>query len=180
MRFARTRPILAFMTELDQVWSQMLDDAVARAGDSGRDHVADYLRLRATNDSIRRVGVGWLIDTFIEIALDLQRFHSRITIDRHEPHNFARGSSNMVGSLITVRNGVRSLAAEAGWARTPSDGIMLKGSLAFSRISHFGMPKAGVDLRLVHAQDLPQWITEDNQVVDSAEIRRHFDLFIGS
>ncbi len=168
------------MTELDQVWSQMLDDATAKAGGSGRDHVAEYLRLRASNDAIRRIGVGWLLDTFIEIAIDLQRDNHRLTIEREEPYSFARGSSNMVGSLVTAHNGVRRLTAEAGWARTPSDGIMLKGSLAFSRISHFGIPKAGVELRLVHALELPQWITDQDNVIDSSEISRHFDLFIGS
>ena len=162
------------MTELDQVWSRMLDEATARAKHSGRTDVAEYLRLRATNDAIRTRGVGWLFDTFVEIA---NPSHG-ITIERDEPHNFARGSSNMVGSRIQVRHGVRCLSVEAGWARTPSDGIMRGGSLAFARITHFGMPKAGAELRLVHAETLPNWLTDDDSIIDSGELKRHFDLFI--
>ena len=56
------------MTELDQVWSEMLGDAYKNAAASGRNSVADYLRLKATNDSIRAVGVRWLFDTFVEHA----------------------------------------------------------------------------------------------------------------
>src|SRR5258708_34688928 len=109
------------MTELDQIWSKMLTDASARADIDDRQHVADYLRLKTTNDAIRERGVGWLFDTVIEIAGLAMRDHFGITIEREEPHSFARGSSNMVGSLLEVRQGVRCLTVEAGWARTPRD-----------------------------------------------------------
>jgi hypothetical protein len=167
------------MTELDQIWSQMLDDAAARAGDSGRQHVAEYLRLKATNDAIRELGVGWLFDTFIEIAADATRKHTALTIDREDPHRFARGSSNMVGSLLVVRLGVRCLTVEAGWVRTPSDGIMRAGALAFARINHFGMPRRSAELRLVHAETFPNWLGEDDTVIESGELCRHFDVFLG-
>lgn len=167
------------MNELDHVWSQMLVDAETRAGDMGRKHVADYLRLRATNDAIRFRGVGWLFDTMIEIAGPAMIGHNPVNIEREEPHSFARGSSTMVGSLLRIRQGVRCLMIEAGWARTPADGIMQKGALVYARISHFGMPKAGVEIRLVHAASLPQWLDEANAVVDSNGLRRHFDVFLG-
>src|SRR4051812_28331845 len=129
------------MTELDQLWSQMLEKAAANAVHSGNREIADYLHLKAANDAIRAVGVGWLIDTIIQIAGHAVRQHPAITIEREEPHNFARGNSNMVGSLVRVRHGVRCLTAEAGWTRTPGDGIMTGGALAFARITHFGLPK---------------------------------------
>ena len=53
------------MLELDQVWSKMLDEAAFNASESGRHDVVDYLRLRATNDAIRRAGVKWLFDTVV-------------------------------------------------------------------------------------------------------------------
>src|SRR4051812_13942443 len=115
------------MTELDQVWSQMLDSATRKTQGSGQHDVAEYLRLKATNDAIRTTGCSWLFNTLIEIAAS--RTSSRnIMIERHEPHNFAHGSSNMVGSRLSVSQGVRCLSLEAGWARTPSDGIMLRGA----------------------------------------------------
>ncbi|MEO6050245.1 MAG: hypothetical protein ABIP78_02800 [Pyrinomonadaceae bacterium] len=167
------------MTELDQIWSRMLDEAAVRAGDSDRTHVAEYLRLKATNDAIRTAGVGWLFDTLIEIASRASRDHNTITIEREDPHSFYRGSSNMVGSLLEVRQGVRCLSVEAGWVRTPSDGIMQKGALAYARIRHFGMPKAAAEFRLVHAETLPSWLAEDDTAIDSREIRRHFRVFRG-
>lgn len=168
------------MTELDQVWSKMLDEAALNAAHSGRHDVAEYLRLKATNDAIRTAGVRWLFDTMTEIAgRDAHSPHGP-TMERDEPHNFALGLSNMVGSRLQIRHGVRCLTVEAGWARTPSDGIMKKGSLAVARISHFGMSKATADLRLIRAETLPHWVGGDDQIVDSRELERHFDLFIGS
>ena len=167
------------MTELDHVWSEMLGKAAAKAIDSGRRDIAEYLRLKATNDAIRTIGVGWLLDTIVEIAGQAARKHAAITIEREEPHNFARGSSNMVGSLVHVRHGVRCLTVEAGWTRTPLDGVMRKGALAFARITHFGLPKSGAEFRLVHGETLPNWLDETDAIVDSGELRRHFDVFLG-
>src|SRR5688572_21900374 len=120
------------MTELDQVWSQMLDAAAVKARETGRHDVAEYLRLKATNDAIRKLGCTWLFNTFVEIATNIQSGRIHLTIERQEPHSFAHGSSNMVGSRINVQQGVRCLSIEAGWARTPSDGIMRNGALAFA------------------------------------------------
>lgn len=157
----------------------MLAQAERKAGESGRHDVADYLRLRATNDSIRQRGTLWLFDTIIEIAGGGVRDGINLTIEREAPHNFARGSSNMVGSLVRIRHGVRCMTVEAGWARTPSDGIMRNGALAFGRIAHFGIPKQTADLRLVHAQTLPSWLDETDKVVDTETFHRHFEIFTG-
>jgi hypothetical protein len=168
------------MTELDQVWSQMLADAGTRASEMGREHVAEYLRLKATNDAIRARGVAWLIDSFIEIAAAEQRGLATLTIERVDGHSFARGSSTMRGTLVDVRYGVRCLTIEAGWARGPRDGIMQKGALAYARISHFGMPKAGDEFRLVHARSLPAWVRADGDSVDVETLRRHFRVFLAA
>lgn len=164
------------MTELDQVWSQMLDEAAANANRDGRRHVAEYLRLKTTNDAIRTAGVGWLFDTIVEIATTAN--HKNLSIERKSPHNFACGSSNMVGALLALRQGVRCLTLEAGWARIPSDGVMKKGALALARITHFGMPTKTSELRLVHAQTFPTWLHGEQTVIDSIELRRHFELFL--
>jgi len=167
------------MTELDQVWSEMLSNAAAKAIDRGNRDVVDYLRLKAANDAIRAAGVGWVLDTIIEIAGGAVRAQAAIAIEREEPHNFAHGNSNMVGSRINVRNGVRCLTVEAGWTRTPRDGVMRGRALAVAIISHFGLPKMRAELRLVHSETLPRWIDETDTVVDSSELRRHFDVLLG-
>ncbi len=168
------------MTELDQVWSRMIGEAAANANNDGRQAVADYLRLKATNDALRIVGVRWLFDTFIEIAGEAVRRNAAITIEREDPHNFSYGSSNMVGSLLSIRYGVRCLSVEAGWTRTPRDGVMLNGALAVTRIAHFGIPNAADEYRLVHADTFPKWLANGSVAVESSELRRHFDLLVGS
>lgn len=167
------------MAELDQIWSQMLGSAAETAGDEGRLHIAEYLRLKATNDAIRAAGVGWLFDSIIEIAGPAMAGQHGVTIDREDPHRFKRGSSNMAGSLLTLRQGVRCLSVEAGWARIPTDGIMQQGALAFARFLHFGMPKNDAEIRLVHAADLPNWLDAADTVIDTAWLARHFALFRG-
>ncbi len=169
-------PFFSPMLELDHVWSKMLDEAAVNASKDGRHAAAEYLRLRATNDAIRRAGVNWLFDTMIEIAAT----QPRLTIEREEPHNFAVGNSNMAGSYLEIRLGVRCLMLEAGWARTPKDGIMRNGALAFARITHFGMPTSGAEIRLVHGETLPHWLSGDDTTVDSQELRRHFDIFLSA
>ncbi|MEO7540211.1 MAG: hypothetical protein ABIV21_09290 [Pyrinomonadaceae bacterium] len=166
------------MPELDQIWAQMLARAQTGAVAAGRDHVAEYLRLKASNDAIRRTGVSWLLDTFIDIATSLRVPHVPL-IDREEPHSFSLGSSNMVGTRLNIRHGVRCLSVEAGWARSPSDGIMTGGSLAHACISHFGIPRENRELRLVHADTLPQWISDDGSVVITGDLQRHFELLFG-
>lgn len=168
------------MTELDQMWSLMLNDAATRAGDAGRPHIAEYLRLKAANDAIREIGVTWLFNTAIAIAAQASGTLPGITIEREEPHRFARGSSTMVGSLVRVRRGVRCLTVEAGWARTPGDGIMAKGALAFARITHFGMPKAGAELCLVYAGPVPLWTDDEGTNIDSNGLGRHFEVLFAN
>jgi hypothetical protein len=173
--------MLAFMTELDQVWSLMLAEVGVKADEQGRQNVVEYLRLRATNDAIRVKGVAWLIDAFIEVATDVQRDSPNLSVERVEPHSFSHGSSTMVGTQLLVRHGVRCLTLEAGWARIPSHGIMRGRALAVANISHFGMPKTGASIRLIHHDDeLPRWIDDSRQAIDMAVIQRHLDILLGA
>lgn len=164
------------MTELDSLWSEMLGEAAAKAIDSGQRDIADYLRLKATNDAIRSIGVGWLVDTILEIAGQNVRHHAAITIERVDPHNFAHGNSNMVGSLLRLSYGVRCLTVEAGWTRTPRDGIMKNNALAMARITHFGLPDKGAELRLVHDDKLPKWLDKRNSQIESKDLIYHVDV----
>jgi len=75
---------------------------------------------------------------------------------------------------------------EAGWPRTPADGIVPGGGLARARISHFGDAKANDELILVYEPDsnaranssgTPQWhALEDGRTrtpLTEARLRRH-------
>jgi len=162
------------MTELDDIWAKMLEEAATKAGLTGRRHIADYLRLKAANDAIRREASNWLIETMIDLASGQRA----LKIERESPHNFANDSSNMVGARLTLRQGVRCLSVEAGWARTPSDGIMKCGALAVAYIRHFGLPRYDSELRLLRGDELPEWIADDDVLVDLEFLRRHIDLLL--
>lgn len=166
------------MTELDQIWSRMFAEAEQKALTAGRGLVADYLRLRATNDAIRSSAIAWLIDTLIEIASPAIGTPEGVVVEREDAHRFTWGTSSMAGSRLNVRRGMRCLNAETGWARTPADGIMRGGSMAVARLSHFGLPQYTTILRLMREADLPVWINDDDNAVDSGELIRHFEILM--
>lgn len=170
------------MNELDEVWSEMLASAIASAEASGRRDVADYLALKASNDAIRQASVKWLFDSAIELASEASRRNPTITMENESPHNFRFAGANIAGSLLRVRQGVRCLTVEAGWTRTPTDGFMRGGALAFARITHFGMPKSNTRLMLTRFENAPQWFAmpdEDNRVsFGSEDLIEHFRIFL--
>ncbi|HEV7699636.1 MAG TPA: hypothetical protein VGO43_05365 [Pyrinomonadaceae bacterium] len=166
------------MTELDEVWTQMLITAGEKAALAGRADVAEYLRLKATNDAIRTAGVNWLLEAVVESAFNEAGRHTNITVDRQDGHAFAHGSSTMAGALLTVRFGVRCLSVEAGWTRTPSHGIMRGHALARANISHFGRARDGESLRLVQGDDLPGWLRDEDTVFTADAIRRHINKLL--
>jgi hypothetical protein len=171
------------MNELDDIWSQMLAEATQNAKASGRHDVADYLSLKASNDLIRQRGVQWLFDSLIEIAGEANRRNASISLEREDPHNFKYYGANLVGSLLRLRLGVRSLTLEAGWTRTPADGFIKGGAMAIARISHFGMKRSGAELSLRFQKDMPCWVAgeigENPKEFHSLDLLRHFAVFIG-
>ena len=172
--------ILAFMNELDEAWSQMLAAATANAKASGRNDVADYLTLKHSNDMIRQASVDWLFGSFIEIASEANRQNSFVTIEREDPHEFRFGNATMAGSLLRVRLGVRNLTVEAGWTRIPSHGVMRGGALASGRISHFGVPKADVELTLEREGEIPVWKTTGGANFVFESVTQHLAILLES
>ena len=170
------------MNELDQVWKQMINQAIDAARESGREDVAEYLTLKATNDFIRTMSVKWLFDSMLEIAAQYNRQRSSVQIENESPHNFAFNRANMVGARLSLRQGVRCLSLEAGWTRTPTDGFMRGGALAAARITHFGIKQADADLVLLKQEDFPQWFAVDKAerrtLFDSRHLQEHFQVFI--
>ncbi|MEO5858799.1 MAG: hypothetical protein ABIR33_07605 [Pyrinomonadaceae bacterium] len=171
------------MSELDQLWAQMLDEAMAAARAAGRHDVADYLDLKARNDALRNAGVRWLFESLIGIAGEATRGFATITMDREDPHNFSHRGANIAGSLLTFRLGVRCLTVEAGWTRTPGDGFMRGGALAIAKISHFGITKMNAELHLKPAESGPGWVAihADRASIpaDESFLRQHFSVFLG-
>ncbi len=150
------------MNALDVEWEERLKEARQKARAAGRGDVADYLSLRAANDMARTTGVQWLLEAFMALAGEANRAGAGLAFARDEAHRFPVGTSTMIGAKLTLRAGVRVLTIEAGWPRTPSDGIVRGGGLAGGRLSHFGDRAAGDDLLLVQKQaGAPQWLVLD-------------------
>ena len=166
------------MAELEATWTKLLDQASLTAIESGRIDVADYLRLKLANDTIRRTGVDWLFQTLIDQAMEAERNHRHLRIDRVDPHSFKIGTSNFVGSRIEVHFGVRCLSLEAGWARTPSDGVMRNGALAIAVISHFGMRSEDSQYKLMRGTAFPVWVDELGSEIHAEEIHQHLQLLL--
>ncbi len=166
------------MAELEQIWKNLLDQASLSALEGSRHDVADYLRLKLANDAIRRAGVDWLFQTLIEHASEASKDIPHLRIDRISPHSFKIGASNMVGSLIQVTLGVRCLSLEAGWARTPSDGIMRNSALANARISHFGMPREVEEYKLIKGEPFPKWKNALGEDVRTDHLEQHLQILL--
>ena len=170
------------LSELEAEWARRLQEAEARAHQSGRSDVADYLALRALNDVARGVGIEWLLAAFTAHASEANASAgARIEVTRADEHRFAVGNSTMVGRLLKLTSGVRVLTVEAGWPRTPRDGIVRGGGLASARISHFGKRRDDDELLLVQdAGDTvaaPRWLileaTGARPALEEARVRWH-------
>ena len=172
------------MNELDEVWENMMNEAIARAKSSGRSDVADYLTLKASNDAVRAASVKWLVDASSEIAAEINRRRAAISVENEHPYRFPFGNANLVGSLVRFRQGVRCLTVEAGWTRTPNDGFMRGGALACARISHFGISKQNAELILLRLDNAPHWFAVDKEgnrsLFDSRNLQYHFQIFLGA
>lgn len=172
------------MNELNEFWANSINEAINKARGQGRHDVADYLALKATNDEIRGASSRWLFESFLEIAHEAIRRGIDLKIENVSPHRFEINRATMVGSLVRLIFGVRSLTIEAGWTRTPADGFMRGGSLAAARLTHFGQSKHNAELILLRsAENAPQWFAVDKngarKPFDANSILEHFAVFIG-
>lgn len=173
------------MSELDEAWAFALAEAESRARHSGRGDIAAYLALRNSNDLLRRTGIEWLISTFETLAAQANRRGASIQILREENHRFRAGNSTMVGRLLTLSFGVRQLFVEAGWPRTPRDGVVRGGGLASANIRHLGIKSANKSLRLVQSkQGSPSWVAgetgEPATEIHETDLRKHIATLIAS
>lgn len=169
------------MNDFERQWSEMLSNATKLAAQTGREDIAEYLSLRATNDTIRKTGIEWITDILTELSAKANRNGRSLTIERDEPYSFKLGNSNLTGSVLRLRHGVRCLSVEAGWTRAPGDGIMRGGALAAGKITHFGIPKANMDIYLVRSGEAYIWNFQTRDDIrgffGSEHLAAHFQLF---
>ena len=171
------------MSELDEAWASALAEAESRARMAGHVDLAAYLSLRNANDLLRSTGIGWLIGTFETLAAQANRHGASIQIKKDDKHRFQVGNATMVGRLLTLTAGVRQLFIEAGWPRTPRDGVVRGGGLAHGNIRHLGIKSANRELLLAQSEGVPQWISTGGPGPDAkiheSELRAHIATLIG-
>jgi hypothetical protein len=168
------------MSELDEAWAAALSEAERRARLAGRNEVAEYLALKNSNDLLRKAGIDWLLAEFTVVAGEAHRSGASIQIAKQDGHRFPTGTSTMVGHLLTLTNGVRTLFVEAGWPRAPRDGVVRGGGLAAAHIRHLGIKSANEELLLARSKTgAPAWKSiEKNYFLLEADIRRHLSILL--
>lgn len=169
------------MSELDEAWAAALSEAEHKARLAGRKDVAEYLSLKHSNDLLRKAGVQWLLESFTVAAGEANRAGASIQIGRTEDHRFPVGTSTMVGQLITLTSGVRTLFVEAGWPRVPRDGFVRGGGLACANIRHMGIRAASEELSLAKTTSgAPAWRspTRNPPNLHTSDIHRHIAILL--
>ena len=169
--------------ELDEAWALALAEAERRARSTGRGELADYLSLRNSNDLLRSAGIDWLVSTFTQYAAEANRNGASLQIAHQDAYRFKVGNSTMVGTLLTLSSGVRTLFVEGGWPRTPRDGVVRGGGLACGNIRHLGITKANEQLLLAKTtHGSPSWLTSSDlrprAVLLEADVRRHLSILL--
>jgi len=172
-----------FVSELDEAWALALQEAERRARGAGRTDVTEYLALRNSNDELRKIGIQWLTETFTNIAAEANRAGAAIQSEKQDGHRFRVGNATMVGKLLTLRQGVRTLLIEAGWPRTPSDGIVRGGGLACGNLKHVGLKTANEGLLLVKSDTgAPRWLALDRhdgtKEIHESDARKHIAILL--
>jgi hypothetical protein len=171
------------VSELDEAWAVALAEAERRARSAGRSEIAEYLKLRNSNDLLRSVGIEWLVSTFTTLAGEANRRGASLQIATKDGHRFRIGNSTMVGCMLTLSNGVRQLFIEAGWPRTPRDGFVKGGGLACAMIRHLGISSANEELLFAKSNSGgPNWLSSGKStaraVVLEADLRRHLAILL--
>ena len=170
------------MSELDEAWTLALAEAEQRARVAGRNELADYLALRNSNDLLRKIGIEWLITAFTSLAAQANRVGASIQSSTEDGHRFRIGNATMVGRLLTLRYGVRTLSVEAGWPRSPRDGIVRGGGLACANIKHLGIKAANEALLLIRSPGgKPSWVAlggRGRREIHEATARGHIAILL--
>ena len=173
------------MSELDEAWASALAEAETRARMAGHVDLAAYLSLRKANDLLRNTGIIWLMETCEYLAAQANRNGAGIQISKDDKHHFRVENATMVGRLLRLTSGVRQLFIEAGWPRTPRDGIVRGAGLARANIRHLGIKSLNQELLLVlTSKGAPRWVPTEHSKSDpgihEAELRNHITNLLGS
>ena len=169
--------------ELEELWRLTVAEAQIKARNAGEKDIDNYLALKSANDEIRRTACDLLFRLFLEIAHQANQKKELLKIENLENHRFELRGATMRGSLVRLRQGIRTLTVEAGFPRFPTDGFVRGNGLATARIIHFGFPKYNNELVLARfGADSPRWFiveTETSRIeFNRVHLGNHFKNFL--
>ncbi len=167
------------MNEFEQKWLEMLEKAKEKAKREANHLLLEYLELRSANEKIRLEASKALLETFFYSAHSklLEGFDLRFNTKSW--HQFEMRQAHLTGFCLDICFGVRKLTIEVGWTRTPKDGFMRQGALAYSRISHLGKPEHNKELLLLD-RNKPLWFFADNlqKLFEESEAMVHLNILL--
>jgi hypothetical protein len=171
------------MSDFEELVAAKLVDAIETARSSGRDDIADYLALKAANDTIRQREIDSLFKAFIGVALSAENVERNVQVERESPYSFRHGDATMKGTLLQMTRGLRSLTVEAGWTRAPGDGFMRLGAMVVARLTHYGLPEKNAVLMLKPHDDGHSWFELQNDriaavVFQAEDVERHVAVLL--
>jgi hypothetical protein len=171
-------------SDLDETWANELRDAETRARAAGRADITEYLALRRSNDALRQTACNWLLETFRNVAGEMNRSGASLQMSNDDNYQFMVGSVSLSGRLLKFENGVRQLLVEVGWPRLPKDGFIRGGGIALGRLRHLGIKSASDEIRLVTSPaGSPRWVVENKSTdteIREANIRQHLGILLDS
>jgi hypothetical protein len=169
-------------SDLDETWATELRDAETRARAAGRADISEYLALRRSNDALRRTACDWLLESFRNLAGEVNRAGASLQISNDDNYHFTVANTALTGKLLKLENGIRQLLIEVGWPRGPRDGFIRGGGIALGRLRHLGIKSASDQIRLVtSAEGSPRWMVEnksDDAEIREANIRAHLAVLL--
>jgi hypothetical protein len=172
------------LSDLDETWATELREAEARARAAGRADISEYLALRKSNDQLRKTACDWLLETFRNVAGEMNRTGASLQISNDDNYQFTVANAALVGKLLKLENGIRQLLVEVGWPRVPADGFIRGGGIALGRLRHIGIRSASDQIRLVKSPEgSPRWLVENKGAdaeVREANIRHHIAVLLDS
>ena len=164
------------------IFGRDIDLAIAESKEKGRFELADYLKLKATNDRIRQESRDWLFDTIEDLVIAFNNHGARIKFETLFKKRIKYGYSSLTGNTLELKQGLRCFTTEVGWTQSIDDGVMKSGSMAFGRLRHFGFKKETEEIELHDFEGVPQWFSVNEDLTRTpftvASLKRHFEVLL--
>ncbi len=158
-------------------------------------YVAEYLKLKASNDQFRERGKQWLWETLEKLCAEINlqlaaKPDGQILQCGRQPWQFElqtnTGKATMAGERFGVRYRGQTLVIEIGWPQLPEHGFILDGGLARGQVrfspnvmlepqtkAELVLKRNGADVTWHELKD-----KQLSQAVNEAYLRKYLDLVL--